>query len=121
MSLIIAQRLARKLCKDCKKELTLPREALLAEGFAADQIGKFRLYGPVGCDNCKGGYKGRTGIYEVVKNTPALARIIMEDGNSIEIAEQMRRDGFDELRTSALKKVMQGITSLEEVNRVTKD
>jgi type IV pilus assembly protein PilB len=121
VNLIIAQRLARKLCSGCKKEITLPREALLAEGFPKEQIGLFKLYGPVGCDNCKGGYKGRTGIYEVVKNTQALARIIMEDGNSIEIAEQMRRDGFDDLRTSALKKVVQGITSLEEVNRVTKD
>ncbi len=121
VNLIIAQRLARKLCNSCKKEIDLPREALLEEGFPADRIGTFKIYGPVGCDNCKGGYKGRVGIYEVVKNTPALARIIMEDGNSIDISTQMRKDGFNDLRTSALLKAMQGVTSLEEVNRVTKD
>ena len=121
VNLIIAQRLARKLCNSCKKEVELPREALLEEGFPADKIGTFKIYGPVGCDDCKGGYKGRVGIYEVVKNTPALARIIMEDGNSIDISTQMRKDGFNDLRTSALVKAMQGVTSLEEVNRVTKD
>ncbi|MCQ4289878.1 type IV-A pilus assembly ATPase PilB [Pseudomonas stutzeri] len=121
VNLIIAQRLARKLCNSCKKEVELPRDALLEEGFPADKIGTFKIYGPVGCDNCKGGYKGRVGIYEVVKNTPSLARIIMEDGNSIDISTQMRKDGFNDLRTSALVKAMQGVTSLEEVNRVTKD
>lgn len=121
VNLIIAQRLARKLCNSCKKEVELPREALLEEGFPADKIGTFKIYGPIGCENCKGGYKGRVGIYEVVKNTPALARIIMEDGNSIDISTQMRKDGFNDLRTSALVKAMQGVTSLEEVNRVTKD
>ncbi|WP_417780805.1 type IV-A pilus assembly ATPase PilB [Stutzerimonas xanthomarina] len=121
VNLIIAQRLARKLCNSCKKEVELPHDALLEEGFPADKIGTFKIYGPVGCDNCKGGYKGRVGIYEVVKNTPALARIIMEDGNSIDISTQMRKDGFNDLRTSALVKAMQGVTSLEEVNRVTKD
>ena len=121
VSLIIAQRLARKLCVHCKKEVQIPREALLEEGFPEDQLGSFKLYRPVGCENCNGGYKGRIGIYEVVKNTPALQRIIMEEGNSIDISAQMRKDGFNDLRTSALLKAMQGITSLEEVNRVTKD
>ena len=121
VNLIIAQRLARKLCSSCKKEVEVPREALLREGFPEDKIGTFKIYGPVGCENCTGGYKGRVGIYEVVKNTPALARIIMEDGNSIDISTQMRKDGFNDLRTSALIKAMQGVTSLEEVNRVTKD
>ncbi len=121
VNLIIAQRLARKLCSSCKKEVDIPREALLEEGFPEDKIGSFKIYGPVGCENCKGGYKGRVGIYEVVKNTPSLQRIIMEEGNSIDIAAQMRKDGFNDLRTSALVKAMQGVTSLEEVNRVTKD
>jgi type IV pilus assembly protein PilB len=121
VNLIIAQRLARKLCSYCKKEVKIPNEALLEEGFPADQLGSFKIYGPVGCENCNGGYKGRVGIYEVVKNTPALQRIIMEEGNSIDIAVQMRKDGFNDLRTSALLKAMQGVTSLEEVNRVTKD
>jgi len=121
VNLIIAQRLARKLCGICKKEVQIPREALLVEGFPEDKLGTFKIYGPVGCENCNGGYKGRVGIYEVVKNTPALQRIIMEEGNSIDIAAQMRKDGFNDLRTSALLKAMQGVTSLEEVNRVTKD
>ncbi|CDF86065.1 Type 4 fimbrial assembly protein PilB [Pseudomonas knackmussii B13] len=121
VNLIIAQRLARKLCSACKKEHEVPREALLHEGFPEDKIGTFKLYSPVGCENCNGGYKGRVGIYEVVKITPALQRIIMEEGNSIQIAEQARKEGFNDLRTSGLLKAMNGITSLEEVNRVTKD
>jgi len=121
VNLIIAQRLARKLCTSCKKEVEVPREALLKEGIPEDKIGTFQLYGPVGCDNCNGGYKGRVGIYEVVKITPALQRLIMEEGNSIDIAIQARKDGFNDLRISGLVKAMNGITSLEEVNRVTKD
>ncbi|SFO70385.1 type IV pilus assembly protein PilB [Ectopseudomonas composti] len=121
VNLIIAQRLARKLCSSCKKEVDVPRDTLLAEGFPEDKIGSFKLYGPVGCENCKNGYKGRVGIYEVVKNTPNLQRIIMEEGNSIDIAAQMRKDGFNDLRASGLLKAMQGVTSLEEINRVTKD
>ncbi|SED43646.1 type IV pilus assembly protein PilB [Pseudomonas anguilliseptica] len=121
VNLIIAQRLARKLCNNCKKEIQVPREALLEEGFPENKIDTFKIYEPTGCENCNGGYKGRVGIYEVVKNTPALQRIIMEEGNSIDISIQMRKDGFNDLRTSALLKAMQGVTSLAEVNRVTKD
>lgn len=121
INLIIAQRLARKLCPHCRKEVDIPREALIKEGFPEAKIGTFKLYSPVGCEHCNGGYKGRVGIYEVVKTTPALERIIMEEGNSIEIAAQMRKDGFNDLRTSGLIKAMQGVTSLEEINRVTKD
>ena len=121
VSLIIAQRLARKLCSHCKRPIEIPREALLKEGFPAERIGSFTIYEPVGCDHCNGGYKGRVGIYEVVKNTPALQRLIMAEGNSLEIDTQMRKDGFNDLRTSGLIKAMQGITSLEEINRVTKD
>ncbi len=120
VNLIIAQRLARKLCA-CKEEIKVPDEVLLKEGFKPEQIGTFKVYGPKGCDNCNGGYKGRVGIYEVVKSTPALQRIIMEDGNSLDIDTQMRKDGFNSLRTSGLLKVIQGVTSLAEVNRVTKD
>ena len=121
ISLIIAQRLARKLCSQCKKPIEIPREALLREGFPEERIGSFTIYEPVGCDNCNGGYKGRVGIYEVVKNTQDLQRLIMAEGNSLEIDSQMRKDGFNDLRTSGLLKAMQGITSLEEINRVTKD
>ncbi|VVO52754.1 hypothetical protein PS838_00383 [Pseudomonas fluorescens] len=121
VSLIIAQRLARKLCSHCKRPIEIPREALLKEGFPAERIGSFTIYEPVGCDHCNNGYKGRVGIYEVVKNTPELQRLIMAEGNSLEIDTQMRKDGFNDLRTSGLIKAMQGITSLEEINRVTKD
>jgi type IV pilus assembly protein PilB len=121
INLIIAQRLARKLCTLCKKEIEVPRETQIKEGFPEELIGTFKIYAPVGCDHCNAGYKGRIGIYEVVKNTPALARIIMEEGNSIDIGTQMRKDGFNDLRTSGLMKAMQGLTSLEEINRVTKD
>ncbi|MBH2075021.1 MAG: type IV-A pilus assembly ATPase PilB [Pseudomonadales bacterium] len=121
VSLIIAQRLARKLCSHCKKPIDIPREALLKEGFPEERIGSFTIFEPVGCDLCNNGYKGRVGIYEVVKNTPALQHLIMAEGNSLEIDIQMRKDGFDDLRTSGLQKAMQGITSLEEINRVTKD
>lgn len=121
VSLIIAQRLARKLCPLCKEEIQLPRDALLEEGFPEHRLGQFKLYGPVGCPSCNGGYKGRIGVYEVARVTPALQQLIMAGGNSLEISKQMRVEGFDDLRTSALRKVMQGIISLEEVNRVTKD
>ena len=121
VSLIIAQRLARKLCSHCKKPIEIPRETLIKEGFPEERIGHFTIYEPAGCDHCNGGYKGRVGIYEVVKNTPELQRLIMAEGNSLEIDIQMRRDGFNDLRTSGLIKAMQGITSLEEINRVTKD
>ena len=121
VSLIIAQRLARKLCPHCKKEATIPRESQLEEGFLAETIGTFKIYEPVGCAQCNAGYKGRQGIYEVVRITKELQRLIMEAGNSIEIATQMRKEGFNDLRTSGLVKVMQGVTSLAEVNRVTKD
>ena len=121
VSLIIAQRLARKLCSHCKRAIEIPRETLIKEGFPEERIGSFTIYEPVGCDHCNGGYKGRVGIYEVVKNTADLQRLIMAEGNSLEIDIQMRRDGFDDLRTSGLRKAMQGITSLEEINPVTKD
>lgn len=120
INLIIAQRLARRLCS-CKKAIEVPDEALLAEGFTPEQLGTFTLYEPKGCDNCHAGYKGRVGIYEVVKSTPALQKIIMQDANSMEIDAQMRKDGFNSLRASGLLKVIQGVTSLAEVNRVTKD
>lgn len=121
VNLIIAQRLARKLCSHCKKEIDVPHETQRKEGFAEEHIGTFKIYEPVGCDHCNGGYKGRVGIYEVVKNTPDLQLLIMAEGNSLEIDAQMRKDGFNDLRTSGLIKAMQGITSLEEINRVTKD
>ncbi|WP_328186528.1 type IV-A pilus assembly ATPase PilB [Marinobacter sp. OP 3.4] len=121
VSLIIAQRLGRRLCS-CKQPLDVPKETLLKEGFTEEQIDTgFTLYTPKGCDKCNGGYKGRVGIYEVVKITEALANMIMEEASSLEIARQAQKEGFRNLRQSALRKVIEGVTSLEEANRVTKD
>ena len=119
VSLIIAQRLARRLCNNCKTPLDLPHQALREIGFAEDELDDITIYGPVGCDKCVNGYKGRTGIYEVVKMTEGLSRIIMSDGNSIEISDKARSEGYPDLRAAGLKKAKDGVTSLEEVNRVT--
>lgn len=121
VSLIIAQRLARRLCAQCKQPADLPEDVLLDAGLTKEQIEHAEIYKPVGCEHCNKGYKGRVGIYEVVKLTDAISRIIMEDGNSIEISDAAHQEGFDDLRASALKKVVQGVTSLEEANRVTTD
>ncbi len=122
VSLIIAQRLARKLCDECKAPADIPEETLRAEGFTTEQIeAGLRIYAPVGCDRCNQGYKGRVGIYEVVPITKAIARLIMEEGNSIAIDDQARSEGYPNLRMSGLRKAANGITSLEEINRVTKD
>ena len=122
VSLIIAQRLGRRLCNGCKQPLDVPKETLLKEGFTEEQIETgFTLYTPKGCDKCNGGYKGRVGIYEVVKITDELANMIMEEASSIKIAKQAQAEGFRNLRQSALMKVIEGVTSLEEANRVTKD
>ncbi|WBU40087.1 type IV-A pilus assembly ATPase PilB [Marinobacter alkaliphilus] len=121
VSLIIAQRLGRRLCS-CKQPADVPKDVLLKEGFTQEQIDTgFTLYRPKGCDKCSSGYKGRVGIYEVVKITEELASMIMEEASSIKIAKQAQAEGFRNLRQSALLKVMEGVTSLEEANRVTKD
>jgi type IV pilus assembly protein PilB len=122
VSLIIAQRLGRRLCNACKEAADVPQDLLLKEGFTQEQIDTgFTLYRPKGCDKCNGGYKGRVGIYEVVKITENLASMIMEEASSIKIAKQAEAEGFRTLRKSALRKVVEGLTSLEEANRVTKD
>jgi type IV pilus assembly protein PilB len=118
--LIIAQRLARRLCEHCKQPMDVPKASLLEMGFTEEDIATgFTVYGPKGCEKCNNGYKGRVGVYEVVKITDGIARIIMDEGNSIEIADQCRKEGFNDLHRSGLLKVMKGMTSLEEVNRVT--
>ncbi len=119
VNLIIAQRLGRRLCENCKAPQDIPPEALLKMGFNEDEIGTFTVYAPVGCERCKGGYKGRVGIYEVMKMTDAIQRIVMEEGNSIQIADQCRKEGFNDIRRSGLNKVKMGLTSLAEVDRVT--
>lgn len=120
VNLVIAQRLARRLCANCKQAVEIPANSLLELGFTQEDLDSgFTIYQPVGCSECRDGYKGRLGLYEVMKVTPEIARIIMEEGNAIQIADASRRSGFDDLRRSGLKKVMQGITSLQEINRVT--
>jgi type IV pilus assembly protein PilB len=122
VSLIIAQRLARRLCSKCKAPDNLPNEALLTEGFTQAQIDAgVTVYKAVGCDSCTEGYKGRVGIYQVMPVSDAMGRIIMEGGNAIQLADQAEKEGIDDLRKSGLKKVAAGLTSLEEVNRVIKE
>lgn len=121
LSLIIAQRLGRRLCSACKEPVEYPEDVLLKEGFTKDDLEGAEFFKAVGCKKCNKGYKGRVGIYEVVKMTDALQRIVMENGNSIEISDKAREEGFNDLRRSGLIKVLQGVTTLEEVNRVTKD
>jgi type IV pilus assembly protein PilB len=119
VTLIIAQRLARRLCKACKKPLKLPPRILMQEGFTEAQIRNMQLFGPVGCDKCNDGYKGRVGVYEVLPITDRISRCIMDNGSSIQIADIARAEGYPNLRTSALEKVAQGLTSLAEANRIT--
>jgi len=121
VNLIIAQRLARRLCNSCKKEVDIPREALLEEGFKEEVLDELTLYSAVGCDQCADGYKGRVGLYQVMPVSEAIGRIIMENGNAMQLADQASKEGVADLRTSGLKKVQDGTTSLEEINRVTKD
>lgn len=121
INVIIAQRLARRLCSQCKEPADIPEEVLRKEGFSDDMIREATLYRPVGCNACNKGYKGRVGVYEVVRITPAVSRIIMEEGNSLELDAQFRKEGFNDLRRSGLVKAAQGVTSLEEINRVTSD
>lgn len=121
VSLIIAQRLARRLCNNCKKQVDIPKEALLEEGFREDELKGLKIFGPVGCDLCNEGYKGRLGIYQVMPVSEAMQRIIMENGNAMNLADQAEKEGINDLRRSGLIKVKQGHTSLEEVNRVTKE
>jgi type IV pilus assembly protein PilB len=120
VSLIIAQRLARRLCSQCKALVEVPAEALLKEGFQESDVkAGIKIYGPKGCQNCSDGYKGRCGIYQVMPVTEAIGRIIMEGGNAIDIGDQARKEGVWDLRRAGLEKVRQGMTSIEEVNSVT--
>ena len=122
VNLIIAQRLARRLCEHCKTEEKLTDKTLLEEGYAQEEIDKgFKMYKAVGCDQCDQGYKGRVGIYQVMKISEEMGRIIMREGNAMELADQAKKEGIPDLRESALKKAKTGVTSLEEINRVTKD
>jgi type IV pilus assembly protein PilB len=120
VSLIIAQRLARKLCDNCKETKDIPREALEKEGFEAEDLDKgLKIFGPAGCKSCNDGYKGRVGIFQVMEVSETMGRIIMEGGNAMQIADQAASEGVIDLRRAGLNKVKEGVTSLEEINRVT--
>ena len=122
VTLVIAQRLARRLCNNCKRKVDLPEHALLAEGFTEEEIRTgFTVYEAVGCDECTSGYKGRSGIYQVMPMSEEIAAIVLEGGNAMQIAEAAKKAGVRDLRQSALMKVRLGVTSLAEINRVTKD
>ena len=123
VNIITAQRLARKLCPQCRRPEDIPPEALLRAGFQEEDLdGSWQPLGPVGCDHCKGtGYKGRVGIYEVMPMTDEMRQLIMRNGNSLDIAEQAQREGVRNLRQSGLIKVKGGVTSLEEIEAVTNE
>jgi type IV pilus assembly protein PilB len=121
VNLIIAQRLARRLCPHCKQPLEVPKHALLKAGFREEDLNGLVVHGAVGCDSCNGGYKGRVGIYQVMPVTPAIGEIIMRGGNQLDIQKQAEKEGIPDLRRSGLKKVMDGVTSLDEVERATNE
>jgi len=119
VSLIIAQRLARRLCSSCKQLVDVPAEALRKEGFQEADIPGIKIYGPKGCQNCTDGYKGRVGLYQVMPVTESIGRIIMAGGNAIDITDQAAKEGVWDLRRSGLEKVRAGMTSIDEINSVT--
>ena len=120
--LITAQRLARRLCENCKKPAEYPRESLLRAGFKdTDLDGSWKPYRAVGCSSCNNGYKGRVGIYQVMPITEAIQRIILSQGTALDIAEQAQKEGVRDLRQSGLVKVRAGVTTLEEVITVTNE
>ena len=122
VTLVIAQRLARRLCNNCKRPVELPANALLAEGFTQAQLDAgIKLFEPVGCDECTEGYKGRTGLYQVMPMTDEISTIVLAGGNALQIAEAAQLAGVNDLRQSALIKAAAGVTGLAEINRVTKD
>ena len=120
INIIIAQRLARRLCVHCRVAVDIPKDSLLAEGFTETDVARgFKVYRAVGCEQCNGGYKGRTGIYQVMPVSDAMKRLIMEGANAIALADQSRKEGIPDIRRSGLRKVQDGVTSLEEINTVT--
>ena len=119
--LIMAQRLARRLCERCKKEADYPENIWLSAGFSKEDFGSFKIYEPVGCEHCTNGYKGRVGIYQVMPISEAMRALILRGGNAMEMAELSKKEGINDLRASGLLKIRQGITSLEEIDRVTKE
>lgn len=119
--LIMAQRLARKLCPSCKQKEELPAKTLIEEGFSEEEIDNLVTYKAVGCNNCTGGYKGRVGIFQVMPVSEAMEKIIIANGTTKELEDQSIKEGIFTLRESGLQKIRAGTTSIEEINRITKD
>ncbi len=119
--LIVAQRLARRLCKTCKEPVNIPEEALLTLGFSKEEIPSLQLFGPVGCNACSSGYKGRVGIYQIMPISQTMGRMVMDGKNAMDIADQAQKEGISDLRQSALRKARNGLISLQELERVTSD
>ncbi|WAK02832.1 type IV-A pilus assembly ATPase PilB [Methylobacter sp. YRD-M1] len=121
VNLIMAQRLARRLCEHCKKPADYPAKALVSAGFKEEELDNLQLFSPVGCEHCTNGYKGRVGIYQVMTLSEKMRSLILEGGNAMQLAEQAKSEGINDLRASGLNKVRVGITTLEEIDRVTKE
>lgn len=119
--LIMAQRLGRRLCENCKTEENLPKDVLIDAGFKEDELDGLKLYGPVGCDKCVNGYKGRVGIYQVMPISNSIEQLILSGASAMDIANQAEAEGINDLRRSGLIKARDGITSLAEIDRVTTD
>ncbi len=121
VNLIMAQRLGRRLCEHCKKEADYPEKTYLDAGFTKQEMNDFKIFSPVGCEHCNDGYKGRVGIYQVLPISEAMRALILNGGNALQMAELAKSEGINDLRTSGLLKVKQGITSLEEIDRITEE
>ena len=119
--LIMAQRLARRLCEYCKVPANYPEHTLIATGFKEDELKTLKIYSPVGCERCTNGYKGRIGIYQVMTLSDSMRTLILEGGNALQLAELAKSEGINDLRASGLNKIRMGITSLEEIDRITKE
>lgn len=121
VNLIMAQRLGRRLCEHCKKESDYPEKTYLDAGFKKEELATIKIYSPVGCDRCNDGYKGRVGIYQVMPISEKMRALILSGGNAMEMADLSKSEGINDLRASGLDKIRQGITSLEEIDRITEE
>ena len=121
VNLIMAQRLARRLCERCKTPANFPDNILISAGFKEDELKTLQIYSPVGCEYCTNGYKGRIGIYQVMTLSEKMRALILEGGNALQLTELAKSEGINDLRASGLNKIRMGITSLEEIDRITKD
>jgi type IV pilus assembly protein PilB len=121
INLIMAQRLARRLCQHCREPADYPENVLISTGFKLEELKTLKIYKSVGCEHCTNGYKGRVGIYQVMTLSEEMRKLILEGGNAMQLADQAKAEGINDLRDSGLNKVRQGVTSIEEIDRVTKE